>query len=66
MPVRWWDKPDVDVLVGMADAVLGQDVGLQQPPDDHRRRGEQHEADDRDHQERDDRAPGRARADARR
>ena len=38
-------EPDVDVLVGVADAMVGQHVGLQHPPERDRERGENCEAD---------------------
>ena len=51
-------QPDVDVLVGVPDAVVGQDVGLQQPACEHRQRREQHESDQSDNDEGDDRVAG--------
>jgi len=38
-------------LIGVPDAVVGQHVGLQQPPCQHRQRREQHESDQSDHEE---------------
>jgi hypothetical protein len=48
-------EPDVDVLVGVADAVLGERIRLQRPPDGHRGCRKHRETDQRDDDESDHR-----------
>ena len=55
-------QPHVHMLVGVADAVIGQNVGLKHPTRRHREPCEDREAGDGDHEERDDGAARKPRA----